>query len=56
MKFKKVILPDGTSKLELVPDSPEVIEEKRKIHEEQRKKENESSKISQKRRYHGKSC
>ncbi len=33
MKFNKIFLPDGTFKLEHIPESSEVIEERRKLHE-----------------------
>lgn len=33
-KFKRIILPDGKTKLERIPDSPEVIESNRKLREE----------------------
>lgn len=40
-KFRRVVLPDGTHKIEVVPESPEIIEERRKLHEELYKREKE---------------
>ncbi len=44
MKFEKIFLPDGTFKLQHVPESPEVIEERRKLSEEFRKLHKEDKK------------
>ena len=40
VKLRRITLPDGTKRLEVIPETPEKIEERKKLHERSRKKQN----------------